>query len=73
MAFTPSSNILLDNSNSRTSSSLDEDSKRVFTCNRNEMSTRDKNHRGMKKTSVCMTSRMDETILTSSRREIYFE
>ena len=49
MTFTVSSNILLDNSNSLTSSSLDEDSKTVFTCNRNEMSTRDKTHRGMKK------------------------
>ena len=49
MNFTASSNILLDNSNSLTTSSLDEDSKKVFTCNRNEMSTRDKTHRGMKK------------------------
>ena len=49
MTFTASSNILLDNSNSLTTFSLDEDSKRVFTCNRNEMSTRDKTHRGMKK------------------------
>ena len=49
MTFTVSSNILLDNSNSLTSSSLDEDSKTVFKCNRNEMSTRDKTHRGIKK------------------------
>ena len=48
MTFTASSSILLDNSNSRNSSSLDENSKRVFTCNRNEISTRDKTHRGMK-------------------------
>ena len=69
MTFTASSNILLYNSNSRTTSSLDEDSKRIFTCNRNEMSTRDKTHLGMKKKSVCMTSR-DETFLISSRGEI---
>ena len=49
MNFTASSNILLDNSNSLTTSSLDGNSKRVFTCNRNEMSTRDKTHRRMKK------------------------
>ena len=49
MNFTASSNILLDNSNSLTTSSLDKDSKRAFTCNRNEMSTRDKTHRWMKK------------------------
>ena len=49
MTFTASSNILLDNSNSLTSSSLDEDSKRIFACNRNEMSTLDKTHRGMKR------------------------
>ena len=52
MNFTASSNILLDNSNSLTTSSLDEDSKRVFTCNRNEMSTRDKTHRGIKKKNL---------------------
>ena len=33
MTFTASSNILLDNGNSLTTSSLDEDSKKVFTCN----------------------------------------
>ena len=48
MTFNASSNILLDNSNSLTSS-LDKDSKRVFTCSRNEKSTQDKTHRGMKK------------------------
>ena len=49
MNFTVSSNILFDNSNSLTSSLRDEDSKRVFTCNRNEMSTLDKTHLEMKK------------------------
>ena len=53
MAFTASSNILLDYSNSLTTFSLDEDSKRVFTCTRNKMSTRDKTHRGMKK-KLCL-------------------
>ena len=72
MTFTASSNILLDNSNSPTSSSLDEDSKNVFTCNRNEMSARDKTHRGIKKNSVRMTS-WNETLLISSRSEIQFE
>ena len=72
MTFTASSNILLDNSNSPTSSSLDEDSENVFTCNRNEMSARDKTHRGIKKNSVCMTS-WNEALLISSRSEIQFE
>ena len=49
MIFTVPSNILLDNTNSLTSSSLDEYSKTVFTCNRNEMSALDKTHPGMKK------------------------
>ena len=52
MTLTASSNILLDNRNSLTS--LDEDSKRIFTCNRNEMSTRGKTHRGMKKKKFCL-------------------
>lgn len=58
MTFTVSSYILLGNSNSLTSSSLDEDSKTVFTCNRNEMPTRIKNHHGMKKISVCVPPTM---------------
>ena len=66
MIFTVPSNILLDNTNSLTSSSLGEYSKTVFTCNRNEMSNLDKTHPGMKKNSVYMTSR-DETLLISSR------
>ena len=66
MIFTVTSNILLGNSNLLTSSPLDEDSKKNFTFNRNQMSTLDKTHRGIKKISGYMTSR-DEMLLISSR------
>ena len=71
MTFTASSNILLDNSNFLTSSSLD-DSKTVFTCNRNEGFTRDKTHRAMKN-NFCFHDLAGWDFTGISRGEIQFE